>query len=48
MKNLYLIAAGLLLVASVFAQAPQKMSYQTVIRNSSNALVSATTVGMKI
>ena len=48
MKNLYLIAVILLLTAGVFAQAPQKMSYQTVIRNSSQALVSATTVGMKI
>ena len=48
MKNLYLIAVILLLTAGVFAQAPQKMSYQTVIRNSSHALVSATTVGMKI
>jgi hypothetical protein len=28
MKSYNLIAAGLLLTASVFAQAPQKMSYQ--------------------
>ena len=48
MKNLYLIAAGLLLSATVFAQAPQKMSYQIVIRNSNQALVSSTTVGMAI
>ena len=47
-KNLYLIAAGLLLSAGVFAQAPQKMSYQTVIRNSSQGLVSSDTVGIKI
>jgi hypothetical protein len=32
----------------VFAQAPQKMSYQAVIRNSSNALVVNTQVGMQI
>jgi hypothetical protein len=32
----------------VFAQAPQKMSYQAVIRNASNALVMNTTVGMQI
>ena len=32
MKNFYSIVAGLLLTASVFAQAPQKMSYQAVIR----------------
>ena len=33
---------------SAFAQAPQKMSYQAVIRNSSNALVTNTSIGMKI
>ena len=46
--KIYSIIAGLLLTLSVFAQAPQKMSYQAVIRNSSNALVTATVVGMKI
>jgi hypothetical protein len=46
--KIYLIIAGLLLTASVFAQAPQKMSYQAVIRNSSNALITSTPVGMKI
>jgi hypothetical protein len=48
MKKIYSIVAGILLTASVFAQAPQKMSYQAVIRNSSNALVTSTPVGMKI
>jgi hypothetical protein len=48
MNKIYLIAAGLLLSASLFAQAPQKMSYQAVIRNSSNALVPSTSVGMQI
>jgi hypothetical protein len=48
MKKIYSIVAGLLLTASVFAQAPQKMSYQAVIRNSSSALVTSTSVGMKI
>lgn len=47
-KKIYSIVAGLLLTTSVFAQAPQKMSYQAVIRNSSNALVTSTPVGMKI
>ena len=36
------------MTASVFAQAPQKMSYQAVIRNSSNALVTSSAVGMKV
>lgn len=48
MKKIYSITAALLLTASVFAQAPQKMSYQAVIRNSSNALVTSTPVGMQI
>ena len=49
MKKIYSIVAGLLLTAtSVFAQAPQKMSYQAVIRNSSSTLVTSTPVGMKI
>jgi hypothetical protein len=47
-KKIYSIIAGLLLTASVFAQAPQKISYQAVMRNSSNALVTSTPVGIKI
>ena len=46
--KIYSILAGLLLTLSVFAQAPQKMSFQAVIRNNSNALVTSTLVGMKI
>jgi len=42
------IAIGILLTASVFAQAPEKMSYQAVIRNSSDALVTNTQIGMEI
>jgi len=48
MKKIYSILAGLLLTASVFAQAPQKMSYQAVIRNSSSVLITSTPVGMQI
>jgi hypothetical protein len=48
MKKIYSIVAGLFLTVSVIAQAPQKMSYQAVIRNSSSALVTSTPVGMKI
>jgi len=39
---------NLLIVSSTFAQAPQKMSYQAVIRNTSNALITSTPVGMQI
>ena len=35
-------------LSSAFAQAPQKMSYQAVIRNASNALVANANVGMRI
>ena len=46
--KIYSIVAGLLLTASVWAQAPQKMSYQAVIRDNSSALITSTTVGMQI
>ena len=46
-KKFYSIIVGLLLTAGVFAQSPQKMSYQAVIRNSSNILVTNSVVGMK-
>ena len=45
---LIITLAYLLIISSVFAQAPQKMSYQAVIRNTSGALVSSTSVGMQI
>ena len=48
MKKIYSILVALLLTANVFAQAPQKMSYQAVIRKSNNALVQSLPVGMKI
>jgi hypothetical protein len=54
MKKIYSIIAGLFLMTSVFlpqqasAQAPQKMSYQAVIRDNSNTLVTNQVVGMRI
>ena len=47
-KKIYTMIAVLCFTASVFAQAPQKMSYQAVIRNSSDALITSTPVGMRI
>ena len=50
----YQFKAGLIifllnfLISSIFAQVPQKMSFQAVIRNNSNALITSTLVGMKI
>jgi uncharacterized protein (TIGR02145 family) len=48
MKQIITICAAILMTASVFAQAPNKMSYQAVIRNSSNTLVTNTAIGMRI
>ncbi|MBN2778610.1 MAG: hypothetical protein JXR36_13265 [Bacteroidales bacterium] len=48
MKKLFTILVAVLLTATVWAQAPQKMSYQAVIRNSSDVLVTNTQVGMEI
>jgi uncharacterized protein (TIGR02145 family) len=39
---------GIFLTASVFAQSPEKMSYQAVIRDASDNLVTSQTVGMQI
>ncbi len=48
MKKIYSLVAGLLLTTIAVAQAPQKMSYQAVIRTSSNTLVTSAPVGMKV
>jgi hypothetical protein len=48
MKPFFPILAALLLTATVFAQSPEKISYQAVIRNSSDQLVVNTQVGMRI
>ena len=48
MKKIIIICATIFMTASVFAQAPQKMSYQAVVRNSSNALITSASVGMQI
>ena len=48
MKKIIAICAALLMTASVFAQAHEKMSYQAVIRNNSNLLVANQAVGMQI
>ena len=48
MKKIYTIVAALLMTASVFAQAPEKMSYQAVVRDASNQLTTNQAVGMQI
>jgi microcystin-dependent protein len=48
MKKLITILMAVLLTVSVFAQSPQKMSYQSVIRNASGGLITNSPVGMRI
>jgi uncharacterized protein (TIGR02145 family) len=48
MKKISFLIASMLLALSIQAQAPQKFSYQTVIRNSSNQLLIGQTVSIKI
>ena len=48
MKKLFTMTVIVAMTVCVLAQAPQKMSYQAVIRNSSGQLVAAHAVGMRI
>jgi hypothetical protein len=45
---LIITLTNLLISSSIFAQAPQKMSYQAVVRNGSGELVQSHAVGIKI
>jgi hypothetical protein len=50
-KTVLRLSAALLLsfqLTTAFAQAPQKMSYQAVIRNAGNSLVTSSSVGMQV
>jgi len=48
MKKIYSFFLLVLLTATVLAQAPGKMSYQAVIRDADNNLVTGQTIGMQI
>jgi len=55
MKRIFTIPVALLLTSGIFlpghltiAQSPQKMSYQALIRNNNNSLVTSATVSMRI
>ncbi|MFW5879478.1 MAG: hypothetical protein ACOCUV_01505 [bacterium] len=48
MRKLFTILVAVSLTVSVLAQAPGKMSYQAVVRNSSNTLITNQQVGMQI
>lgn len=48
MKKLYTILATFLITAVTFAQVPEKMSYQAIVRGSGDDLLVSQPVGMKI
>jgi uncharacterized protein (TIGR02145 family) len=48
MKRLFTLLIAIVLAGSVFAQAPQKMSYQAVIRDNLDHLVTSHAVGIQI
>jgi uncharacterized protein (TIGR02145 family) len=48
MKKFLTFSTAVLLMASVFAQSPEKMSYQAVIRDASDNLITDTQIGMQI
>lgn len=48
MKSIFLTFLGLFAATTMFAQAPDLMSYQAVVRNSTNALVTSSPVGVQI
>jgi hypothetical protein len=48
MKNFYTLLLFLFSAVSIFAQAPEKMSYQAVLRDASNVLLTNQEVGMQI
>ncbi len=48
MRKIFIILVSVLLTATVWAQAPQKMSYQAVIRDASGVLITNQGIGMQI
>jgi hypothetical protein len=48
MKKLFSLIATIAVLSTLFAQSPDKMSYQAIIRNNGNNLVTSVPVGMKI
>lgn len=48
MKNIYTFLVAIILTTTVFAQSPEKMSYQAVIRDVNSALVANQNIGIQI
>ena len=47
-RLLFLFAILMIAITATFAQAPQKMSYQAVVRNANNALVTDQAVSVQV
>jgi hypothetical protein len=48
MKKFFTVLVAIISISNLLAQSPEKMSYQAVVRNSSNNLVTNTQIGMRI
>lgn len=48
MKKLFSILVAVLITTALFGQVPQKMSYQAVIRDAGNKLITNHTIGMRV
>lgn len=48
MKKIPSLIAAVLITVGAFAQAPQTMNYQAVVRNNANALVTNSPIGVKV
>jgi len=48
MKSVFTLLLAIVISISIFSQAPQKMSYQAVIRNGSDQIVASSSIGMQI
>lgn len=48
MKKIFSTLFAVLSTALIFAQAPEKMSYQAVVRDASGSLISSTQIGMEV
>lgn len=48
MKRIYMFVLSIVFASVTFAQTPQKLSYQAVIRSSENTILANTQVGMRI
>jgi hypothetical protein len=48
MKKLFAIIAAAIIAVGVFAQSPNKMSYQAVVRNGSGVLIQSANIGIRV